>query len=300
MSEGKDKLRKIFNKERFVSFLDKQGFYIVLFVCLCVIGVTAIFTSGTGKNPGLDPNGNNDMALEDQNNGTEVENQEKLPENTKNTKKTEHVKEDKKQEDDGKVDIKVKDVIEDEKAEPKEKGQADAPKETKKDEDIQKTSTKKSTPTKAYAAENSKPVSAQNKTTAAIMKMPIEGNIIKGFAIDELVYSKTLKEWSTHGGIDIEAPLGSEVKAVMAGTVESIEEDPLMGIVITLDHGNGLQSRYMNLSTKDMVKVGQNVDQGQTISGIGRTAAAEISDAPHLHFEVLKDGKNVDPNMYLK
>ena len=51
MAKGniKGKLKNIFNRERFVRFLDKQGFYVVLFICICVIGITAIMTSGGDK-----------------------------------------------------------------------------------------------------------------------------------------------------------------------------------------------------------------------------------------------------------
>ena len=51
---------------------------------------------------------------------------------------------------------------------------------------------------------------------------------------------------------------------------------------------------------KDMVTVNQQIEQGQIISGVGRTASSEILDPPHLHFEVLKEGKAVDPKEYLE
>ena len=52
---------------------------------------------------------------------------------------------------------------------------------------------------------------------------------------------------------------------------------------------------YANLSTGNMVTVGQKVDKGQIIRGVGSTASAEILDGPHLHFEVLLNGESVDP-----
>jgi len=56
----------------------------------------------------------------------------------------------------------------------------------------------------------------------------------------------------------------------------------------------------MGLSTKDMVRVGQSVEKGQVISGIGRTASFEITDAPHVHFEVLLNEEFQDPMEYIE
>jgi murein DD-endopeptidase MepM/ murein hydrolase activator NlpD len=132
------------------------------------------------------------------------------------------------------------------------------------------------------------------------MNMPVNGEIIQAYNVDSLVYSETLKEWTTHNGMDIAGDLGDEVRAALAGKVESIKEDPLYGIVITLDHGNGLKTVYIGLSTKDMVKEGQQVEANQVISGIGRTAGFEITEDPHLHFEVWLDGELQDPQDYIK
>jgi murein DD-endopeptidase MepM/ murein hydrolase activator NlpD len=132
------------------------------------------------------------------------------------------------------------------------------------------------------------------------MYKPVEGEVLKNFSLNELLYCRTLKQWSTHPGMDIEADSGSEVKAAMAGIVTDISEDPLMGIVITLDHGDGIKTRYANLSTADMVGLGQEVEGGQVISGVGRTAIASILYPPHLHFEVLFNGTNIDPKYFIE
>ena len=58
-------------------------------------------------------------------------------------------------------------------------------------------------------------------------------------------------------------------------------------------------SKYANLSTKAMVKVGQSIKKGDPISGIGNPTGLEMNEVPHLHFEVLSNGKNVDPKEYL-
>ena len=114
-----------------------------------------------------------------------------------------------------------------------------------------------------------------------------------------LVYSKTLDQWSKHTGIDIKAEEGSPVRAAMDGVVDQVVNDPQLGLTIVLDHGGEVYTKYSNLSTLDLVSINQSVKKGDVISGVGKTALYEIADDPHLHFEVIKQGKSVDPKKYL-
>jgi len=125
--------------------------------------------------------------------------------------------------------------------------------------------------------------------------LPVDGEIITSFSDEKLIYSTTLDEWRYHGGIDIKAPIGAEVKAPLSGTVKEVIEDDLWGICIIIDHGNGLESKYSNLGTKEMVKAGVNVNAGDSISVVGDTAKIEMKMEPHLHYEVSKDGLKIDP-----
>lgn len=129
---------------------------------------------------------------------------------------------------------------------------------------------------------------------------PVEGDIIKEFASENLIYSETLKEWVTHNGIDIKAEKACIVKASSEGTIKSIKNDPRYGITIVIEHTNGYVSIYSNLLTAEFVKEGEKVKQGQTIGTVGNTAAFEIADEPHLHFEILKDNKYLNPSEYIK
>lgn len=131
-------------------------------------------------------------------------------------------------------------------------------------------------------------------------KMPVDGTVIREYAKDKLVYSETLKEWITHPGIDIKADKTSVVKASADGKVKSIKNDPRYGLTVVIEHANGFTSVYSNLLTAEFVKANEEVKQGQTIGTVGESATFEIADGPHLHFEILKNSVNVDPNMYLK
>lgn len=130
--------------------------------------------------------------------------------------------------------------------------------------------------------------------------MPIEGEVVRDFTTDTLVYSNTLQEWISHEGIDIAADIASPVKAIESGEVIEVKNDPRYGYIVIIDHGQGYESIYCNLSTLDMVTIGKKVDKGQVISGVGNTALFEIKDNPHLHFELKKDGKIVSPLEYIK
>lgn len=141
---------------------------------------------------------------------------------------------------------------------------------------------------------------AETKTVELNFVKPVEGDIVRDFAVDSLVYSDTLQEWTTHTGIDIKADKTTVVKSAEAGIVKTIKNDPRYGLTVIVEHENGFQTVYSNLLTSEFVVEGEKVEKGQSLGTVGNTAAFEIADEPHLHFEILKDLVQVDPNIYLK
>lgn len=129
---------------------------------------------------------------------------------------------------------------------------------------------------------------------------PVEGEISKEYAKENLVYSETLQEWTTHLGVDIKADKTTVVKAAADGKIKSIKNDPRYGLSIIIEHQNGFETLYANLLTSEFVQVGEEVKQGQSIGTVGNTATFEIADDPHLHFEILYNSEQVDPELYLK
>lgn len=125
--------------------------------------------------------------------------------------------------------------------------------------------------------------------------LPLEGDIITEYTEDSLIYSETLEAWIGHGAIDIRGEVGTPILAAMDGEIKQVYKDDLWGIVIVIDHGDGLESKYSNLGTMEMVKEGLKVNKGDHISIIGKTAKIEMHMEPHLHFEVRKNGKVIDP-----
>lgn len=131
--------------------------------------------------------------------------------------------------------------------------------------------------------------------------MPVtNGNITAVFSIDVPVYSQTLGDWRIHDGIDVSAPLGTEVVAVNDGIVESIECHDLYGITVVLKHTDGKKTTYSNLEDSIELEEGQVIEQGNIVGKIGQTAVFEIAEGPHLHFEMSQNGKKIDPVTVIK
>lgn len=129
---------------------------------------------------------------------------------------------------------------------------------------------------------------------------PVEGEILRDYAMEELIFSETLDEWTVHQGMDIKADRTTVVKAAEAGTVVAIKNDPRYGLTVIIEHEDGYKTIYSNLLTTEFVVEDEKVEKGQSIGTVGNSAVFEIADEPHLHFEMLKDGEYVDPKLYLK
>ena len=168
----------------------------------------------------------------------------------------------------------------------------------KKSSNTSKKSNKTASTTKNVAPTNATVKETEKKEIT--FTKPVEGDIIKEFAKDNLIYSETLKEWVTHLGIDIKANKTTVVKSAAEGTIKSIKNDPRYGLTIIIEHNDGYQTIYSNLLTTEFVVEGEKVVQGQSIGTVGSTAAFEISDESHLHFELLKDSEYLDPSIYIK
>ena len=148
--------------------------------------------------------------------------------------------------------------------------------------------------------ENVTNVEQVEKTKDPTFVNPVDGEKIKDYSSDNLVYSVTLDEWTTHLGIDYKSEKPDIVKASADGKIKSIKNDPRYGLTVVIEHTNGFESVYSNLLTAEFITVGEEVKQGQTIATVGNTARFEIADETHLHFEIKQNGENVDPNIYLK
>ena len=135
--------------------------------------------------------------------------------------------------------------------------------------------------------------------TEAPLSLPLLGGKGETYASDSLVYSQTLGEWTTHEGIDLLAPEGTEVGAAADGTVLEAYEDASWGNVVIIDHGGGFITGYASLG-EIAVAAGESVSRGQCVGTAGASAMVESQTGAHVHFFVLSDGRTVDPRTYLR
>ena len=130
-------------------------------------------------------------------------------------------------------------------------------------------------------------------------RLPVAGELQKEFSVDNLLWDETMQDWRTHDGVDIEAEDGAEVVTAAPGTVEDAFEDEMYGITVRVSHIDGMVTVYKNLG-KSVVKKGEILDEGQMIGTVGSTGAFEIVQKPHLHFEVISEGKHINPLEFIK
>lgn len=98
-----------------------------------------------------------------------------------------------------------------------------------------------------------------------------------------------------HAGIDYSAPHGTSIQASAGGRVRRAGPHGAYGRTVEIDHGDGLVTRYGHLY-RILVRVGDTVLPGQAIATVGSTGR---STGPHLHFEILREGRQVRPDLYL-
>ena len=122
---------------------------------------------------------------------------------------------------------------------------------------------------------------------SAPMKLPVQGVLSSPFGVRK--HPITGKP-DFHTGVDFAAPLKSSIGAAWPGVVVETGESQIYGHFITLDHG-GFKTRYCHCYLIT-AKVGMKIRQGETIALVGNTG---ISTGPHLHFELILNGKTANP-----
>lgn len=136
---------------------------------------------------------------------------------------------------------------------------------------------------------NSLPDGVTNITPllSAPMRLPVQGILSSPFGMRK--HPITGKP-DFHTGVDFAAPLNTPIGAAWPGVVVETGESQIYGHFVTLDHG-GYQTRYCHCSTV-AVKVGMRLRQGETLAYVGNTG---VSTGPHLHFELIINGKAANP-----
>jgi murein DD-endopeptidase MepM/ murein hydrolase activator NlpD len=121
---------------------------------------------------------------------------------------------------------------------------------------------------------------------------PVDGPVSSGFGFREDPFTGRT---ALHSGLDFPADTGTPIKAAAGGMVVTSERHAAYGHMVEVDHGNGLVTRYAHAS-RLLARVGDLVRRGQVIAEVGSTGR---STGPHLHFEVLLNGRHQNPSKFL-
>lgn len=121
---------------------------------------------------------------------------------------------------------------------------------------------------------------------------PCEGRISSSFGKRQHPISG---QGDFHNGIDIAAPLGTEIKAIESGVIEKCEYNQYSGNFVVIRHNDSTTSSYAHMARAD-VSVGQEISKGDVIGIVGSTGS---STGPHLHMEIRIDKNAVNPMEYL-
>ena len=131
-----------------------------------------------------------------------------------------------------------------------------------------------------------------------IFDLPFENaTISKEYTDSTLLYDATTKLWCTHQGLDFSCTDGQIAKSVYDGKVVKVESSMMNGTVVYLKVSDTLTVVYKGLASDILVKEGDEIKKG---SEIGKIAGllAEKADGVHLHLELLKEEKLIDPTEY--
>ena len=154
------------------------------------------------------------------------------------------------------------------------------------------------------ANDNQVPVDEEpNQPTQATkveMVCPMEGaEVLKWYSDTELFYNSTLKQWESHKAVDLTSSVNASVYSVLDGIVLDCSYNYENGYCLTIEHTDGLKTKYCSLATIDGFSVGDSVVRGQKIGEASTSASNESLDGNHLHFSVELNGQSVDPANYL-
>lgn len=276
----KDNNKSRFSKEKLSKFFDKEGFYIILFLCVCVVAITAVWVSRSGVKDNTNPD-------------------------------TSSVKENQTT-----VNTPAKDAIKSN----DEKGQANTANNTKTSTPQSQSSPgSKPTSSSTAAGTTSKTASVPStfKLDSPFKNGVVKEGIMRDYSPEDPVcFEYPNYEWRTHAGLDLKTTEGTEVLAAADGKVVDIRDDNELpgglGWTVVVDHNNGYRTVYANLGESLSVKKNQTVKKGERLGVVGSTSiyemdsTATLSGEPalsHLHFEVLKLNSktynSVDPKQNL-
>lgn len=126
------------------------------------------------------------------------------------------------------------------------------------------------------------------------LRRPVSGGILTEYSDAMPAWNASMDCWQCHTGVDLAANAGEAVLAAADGQVLSIQNDPLLGLTIEINHGEGWITAYSSLAQISL-QPGDYVKSGDEIGKAGNSADSEALLGTHLHFELIQDGLPVKP-----
>lgn len=141
------------------------------------------------------------------------------------------------------------------------------------------------------------PVTEETTTKGApkSYSLPMGTDICNDYSRGVPVYNDVLGDWRTHNGIDFSGAYGDSVRCIADGIVKEIREDTVMGNVIVVDHGGGVESTYCGVIASDDITEDIFVPENGKLGSLGYIPSESTSDFPHLHLEIRVNGIISDP-----
>ena len=109
------------------------------------------------------------------------------------------------------------------------------------------------------------------------------------------VYNEALADWRTHNGVDFLGAFGDSVKCIADGIVTEIRNDPIMGGVIVVDHGGGVESTYCGVEANENLSEDIFVSENDMLGTLGNIPSEVSDEFHHLHLEIRVNGELADP-----
>lgn len=267
-------------KNKVNDFLRKEGFYLVLFVCLCIVATVAAFTIRKNSIEKEQNQTNNQVSLNEVEDSNASETDSNF--NKQNAERVEN--------NDELAEVTEGDISEQEITNETEQTANNEQQEVAENQ---------------ISEQQESDVNVSSGTdTKVTLSFPIEGNIAISREFGKMVrtYSdETRSEDTSRRGVDINAAIGTIVKAAAEGKVEEVSNNTTDGKYVVIAHANGLKTKYANLSEEVKVAIGDVVSAGTEIGTVGNTSGIFTSKlcGDVLNIQVQDaNGKDVDPNAY--
>ncbi|CUO51529.1 M23 family metallopeptidase [Clostridium sp. NSJ-49] len=253
------------NKDKVKDFFRKEGFYFVLFICLCIVAVVAAFTIKKNNELKQSNNQNNEFTLnveESVNDSTEASRNE-MPNADR---------------------VEIGDNVAEE------------------SEELDEVADNEEVDNYTEVADNTEDVPVSTTVTEVVFQLPLEGTVSREYK--EMIRLQDNENGTvdrTRRGIDLNASVGTAVTAAAEGKVIEVSKSTEDGNFIVIEHTNGLKTKYANLDAEVSVAVGDIVSAGDEIGTVGNSSMIFTSevcgDVLNLQVED-SEGNQLNPSDY--